>query len=162
VDDLSRFCCPNSLCPDHGVRAGRNFSVCGHHGKGDSIRSLRCRSSGDRSSGRKGTPPSRSPPTREKAAAVLVHVAEGCGVRQSERPTGVRRATVTRYIRKAGGHAVAAHDELVALSPRTTEVRFDEKWSFVARKEAHRGRSDPAERTRRTTGTMSRSTPGTA
>src|SRR4051794_13489804 len=29
--------------------------------------------------------------------------------------------------------------------PRTTEVQFDEKWSYVARKEAHRDRSDPAD-----------------
>jgi IS1 family transposase len=40
---------------------------------------------------------------------------------------------------------VAAHDELVVLSPLTTELQFDEKWSFVAKKEAHRDRSDPAD-----------------
>ena len=28
---------------------------------------------------------------------------------------------------------------------RTTEVQFDEKWSFVAKKEAHCDRSDPAD-----------------
>ena len=58
---------------------------------------------------------------------------------------GVHRDTVTRYTRKAGDHAVAAHDELVALSPPTTEVQFDEKWSFVAKKEEHCDRSDPAD-----------------
>ena len=52
---------------------------------------------------------------------------------------------MTRYTRKAGDHARAAHDELVALSPLTTEVQFDEKWSFVAKKEAHCDRSDPAD-----------------
>jgi LacI family transcriptional regulator len=55
--------------------------------------------------------------TKEKATALLEHVAEGCGVRQTERLVGVHRDTVTRYIRKAGDHAKAAHDELVALSP---------------------------------------------
>ena len=58
---------------------------------------------------------------------------------------GVHRDTVTRYTRKAGDHARAAPDELVALSPRTTEVQFDEKWSFLAKKEAHCDRSDPAD-----------------
>ena len=29
--------------------------------------------------------------------------------------------------------------------PRTTEVQFDEKWAFVAKKEAHCDRSDPAD-----------------
>jgi LacI family transcriptional regulator len=47
----------------------------------------------------------------------LAHIAEGGGVRQTERLVGVHRDTVTRYTRKAGDHAVAAHDELVALSP---------------------------------------------
>ena len=54
---------------------------------------------------------------KEKAIALLEHVADGCGVRQTERLVGVHRDTVTRYIRKAGDHAKSAHDELVALSP---------------------------------------------
>jgi hypothetical protein len=29
MNDLSRFCCLNSDCPDHGVRGGENLSVCG-------------------------------------------------------------------------------------------------------------------------------------
>jgi len=117
VDDLSRFCCLNSDCPDHGVRNGENLSVCGHYGKDNSIRFLRCRSCGGRFSERKGMPLFHSHLTREKAVAVLEHIAEGCGVRQTERLVGVHRDTVTRYTRKAGDHARAAHDELVALSP---------------------------------------------
>jgi transposase-like protein len=117
VDDLSVFCCLNSRCPDHGVRGVGNLSVCRRYGKGDSIRFLRCRSCGDRFSERKGTPLFRSHLAKEKAVAVLGHVAEGCGVRQTEPLVGVHRDTVTRYTRKAGGHARAAHDELVASSP---------------------------------------------
>ncbi len=117
MDDLSRFCCLNSECPDHAIRGGKNLSVCGHYGKDGSIRFLRCCSCGDRFSERKGTPLFRSHLTREKATAVLEHIAEGCGVRQTERLVGVHRDTVTRYTRKAGDHALAAHDELVALSP---------------------------------------------
>ena len=52
-----------------------------------------------------------------QAVAVLEHVAEGCGVRQAQRLVGFHRDTVTRDTRKAGDHARAAHDELVALSP---------------------------------------------
>ncbi len=117
MDDLSRFCCLNSECPDHGLRGGKNLSVCGRYGKGDSIRFLRCRPCGARFSERKGTPLFHSHLTREKATSVLEHIAEGCGVRQTERLVGVDRDTVTRYTRKAGEHAVAAHGELVALSP---------------------------------------------
>jgi transposase-like protein len=117
VDNLSRFCCLNPDCPDHGVRGGENLSVSGRYGKNDSIRFLRCRSCGRRFSERKGTPLFRSHLAKDKATALLEHVAEGCGVRQTERLVGVHRDTVTRYTRKAGDHARAAHDELVALSP---------------------------------------------
>lgn len=118
MDDLSRFCCLNSECPDHGVRGLNNLSVCGHYGKDSPpIRFLRCRSCGARFSERKGTPLFRSHLTRQKATAVLEHIEEGCGVRQTERLVGVHRDTVTRYALKAGGHSKAAHDELVALSP---------------------------------------------
>ena len=117
MDDLSRFCCLNSQCPEHGLRGGDNLSVAARYGKDASIRFLRCRSCGDRFSERKGTPLFRSHLTKEKATAVFEHLKEGCGVRQTERLVGVHRDTVTRYTRKAGGHARATHDELVALSP---------------------------------------------
>ncbi len=113
MDDLSMFCCLNSHCPDHGRRGGENLSVSGQYGKADPpIRFLRCRSCGERFSEPKGPPLFRSHLAKEKATAVLEHLADGCGVRQTE-----RRDTVTRYTRKAGDHAKAAHDELVALSP---------------------------------------------
>jgi transposase-like protein len=117
VDDLSRFCCLNSECPDHGVRDGENLSVCGRYGKDDSIRFLRCRSCGDRFSERKGTPLFHSCLPQEKAVSVLEHLVEGNGVRQTERLVGVHRDTVMRLARLAGGHARGVHDERVALSP---------------------------------------------
>jgi transposase-like protein len=117
MDDLARFCCLNSDCPDHGVRGGENLSVCGHYGKADSIRFLRCRSCGDRFSERKGTPLFHSCLPQEKAVSVLEHLVEGNGVRQTERLTGVHRDTVMRLARLAGGHARGVHDERVALSP---------------------------------------------
>jgi len=118
VDDLSAFCCLNSQFPDHGVHGGENLTVSGQYGKATPpIHFLRCRSCGVRFSERKGTPLFRSHLPKEKAIAVLEHLAEGCGVRQTERLVGVHRDTVTRYTRKAGDHAVAAHDELIALSP---------------------------------------------
>jgi len=52
---------------------------------------------------------------------------------------------VARYSRLAGTHAKAAHDDLVAISPRTTQVQLDKKWSYVGKKEARCDRSDPAD-----------------
>jgi transposase-like protein len=116
-DDLSRFSCLNPDCPLHGQRDVGNLSVRARYGKQRHIRLLHCKACDSRFSERKGTPLFRSHLTREKATDLLAHIAEGCGVRQTERLVGVHRDTVTRYTRKAGDHARAAHDELVALSP---------------------------------------------
>ncbi len=117
MDDLSRFCCLNSDCPDHGKRDAGNLSVPHRYGPDKSRRMLRCRTCKARFSERKGTPlfDARLPPG--EVEAVLEHLAEGCGVRPAGRLCKVNRGTVGRYGRIAGGHAVGVHDELVGLSP---------------------------------------------
>ena len=60
----------------------------------------------------------------------------------------VNRNTVVRYARLAGDHARQLHDELVAFSPETREVQFDEKWSFVFKKQEHCDPDDPADANR--------------
>jgi hypothetical protein len=117
MDDLSRFGCRNSDCPDHGRRDAANLTVTARYGPGKTRRMLRCRTGKARFSERKGTPlfDARLPP--EKVVSVLEHVAEGCGVRQTGRLCRVNPNTVARYSRLAGGHARDLHDELVAVSP---------------------------------------------
>ena len=117
MDDLSRFCCLNSGCPDHGKRGAGNLTVTSRYGPEKSRRMLRCRTCKARFSERKGTPlfDARLPPG--KVESVLEHVAEGCGVRQTGRLCRVAPNTVARYSRIAGAHAEAAHDDLVAVSP---------------------------------------------
>ena len=118
MDDLSRFCCLNSECLEHGKRGAGNLTVSHRYGPGRSKRMLRCRAYKARSSERKGTPLFGSHLPPEKAVSVLHHIAEGDGVRKTGRLVGVNRETVARYGRKAGAHAAALHDELVAVSPR--------------------------------------------
>ena len=118
MDDLSRFCCLNSDCPEHSKRGAGNLTVTHRYGPEKSRRMLRCRTCKARFSERKGTPLFGSHLTREKAVSVLHHIAEGNGVRKTGRLVGVNRETVARYGRKAGAHAAALHDELVAVSPR--------------------------------------------
>ena len=117
MEDLTRFCCLNCDCPDHGKRGAGNLTVTGRYGPGKARRMLRCRTCKARFSQRKGTPPfdARLPP--EKVESVLEHVAEGCGVRQTGRLCRANRNTVGRLSRLAGGHARGLHDELVELSP---------------------------------------------
>ena len=116
TDDLSRFCCQNSDCPSHGQRGAGNLSVCDRFGKANHRLLYRnvCKA---RFSERKGTPlfDARLPP--DKVVSVLAHVAEGVGTRKTARLVGIHPDTVTRYTRRAGGHAHDLHEELVAFSP---------------------------------------------
>ena len=118
MDDLARFCCQNPDCPRYGQRDAGNLSVCARYGKQDQFRLLYCNACKARFSERKGTPLFGSHLTQEKAVSVLHHIAEGNGVRKTGRLVGVSRETVARYGKKAGAHAAALHDELVAVSPQ--------------------------------------------
>jgi hypothetical protein len=112
------------------------------YGPNKTRRMLRCSTCKARFSERKGTPRFDSRLPQERVVAILAHVSEGIGTRQTARLTGAHQDTVTRYIRQAGEHAQQLHDELVAFSPTTTAVQFDEKWSFVGKKEKNRDPED--------------------
>ena len=115
-DDLDRFCCQNPDCPLHGQRGAGNLSVCGHFGKAHH-RLLYCGACKARFSEFKGTPLFNSKLPHETVLAILKHLADGCGIRQTARLVGVSKDTVTRLALLAGRHAKAAHDELVGFSP---------------------------------------------
>jgi len=121
MDDLSRFCCLNSGCPDHGQRGAGNRTVTSRYGPEKSRRMLRCRTCKARFSERQGTPLFDTRRPAAKALAVFRHLADGCGARQTGRLVGVDKDTVVRYGLRAGGHAENLHDELVAFSPADEE-----------------------------------------
>jgi transposase-like protein len=116
-EDLSRFCCQNPDCPDHGQRGAGNLTVCARYGKDHRRRMLYCRTCKARFSERKGTPLFGSQLSPEQALSIFEHLAERNGVRATARLVKVNRNTVVRYSRLAGDHARQLHDDLVALSP---------------------------------------------
>lgn len=116
TDDLALFCCQTAACHLYGQRDAGNLLVIDHFGKGRH-RLLYCRNCKARFSEFKGTPLFNSKLPHDKVLAVLEHLAEGCGVRQTARLVGVNKDTVTRLALLAGQHAEATHDELVAFSP---------------------------------------------
>lgn len=116
MDDLTRFCCQNEACADHGKRGHGNLTVCARYGP-HQRRLLYCRTCKARFSERKGTPLFDSRLPDDKAIALLQHIAEGVGVRKTGRLVGVNKDTVVRYSLRAGEHADQMHDELVAFSP---------------------------------------------
>ncbi len=117
MEDLSRFCCFNPECPDHGKRGCGNIAPRGFYGPGKSRRLLYCKSCQRRFSERRGTPLFHCHLPQDKALAVLEHLQDGCGVRQTSRLVRVHKRTVTRLGRLAGRHASSAHDDLVSFSP---------------------------------------------
>jgi transposase-like protein len=117
MDDLSAFCCQNPQCPEHGKRGLDNLYVRDHYGKDKLRRLLCCHICDSRFSETKGTVLFKSKLPPEKCLSVLEHLSEGCGVRGTARLVKVNRKTVERMAGKAGGHAKALHDELVAFSP---------------------------------------------
>jgi LacI family transcriptional regulator len=118
VDDLSRFCCLNPDCPDYGLRGHGNLSACMRYGNQQQYRLLYCSTCKDRFGERKATPFFDCRLPQDKVLAVLAHLADGCGTRQTARLVGVSKNTVTRLALKAGEHARQLHDELVAFSPQ--------------------------------------------
>ncbi len=117
MKSLEELCCQNSECPKYGRRGRGNLSVCGRIGRKRTIRQIYCSVCKARFSERKGTVLYHAKLPAEKVIAILDHVREGCGVRQTGRLVRVSKNTANRYILLAGGHAKALHDELVALSP---------------------------------------------
>jgi transposase-like protein len=118
MDDLSRFCCQNTECSLYGQRGQGNLTACARYGRNQQYRLLYCCNCKARFSERKATPLFGSRLPRDKLLAVLQHLADGCGVRQTGRLVGVDKDTVVRLSKVAGQHAQQLHDELVAFSPQ--------------------------------------------
>ena len=116
MDDLSVYCCQNPDCPDHGRRGHGNLTVCMRYGR-HQRRLLYCKTCKARFSELKGTPLFAARLPHAKILALLEHLADGCGIRQTARLIGVSKDTVIRYAALAGDHAQDLHDELVAFSP---------------------------------------------
>ena len=114
---LDQLCCQNSACPKYGQRGRGNLSACGWIDRKKTIRQLYCSACKARFSERKGTPLYNAKLPPEKVVAILEHVREGCGVRQTARLVGVSKNTANRFVWLAGDHARNLHDELVAFSP---------------------------------------------
>ncbi len=90
--DLARFCCLNPGCKLYGRRNADNLLVVGHFAK-SAHRLLFCRACRYRFSEFKGTPLFNSKLPHEKVMAILQHLAEGCGTRQTARLVGVNKDT---------------------------------------------------------------------
>jgi transposase-like protein len=125
--------CINKECPDFGKIDNGNLSIRREVGK-NKIKMLRCKTCGKEFSERNGTPLFGLKISPEKIEEVLLHIAEGCGIRATERLTGINRNTVMSISKKVGLHSEKVHNTYVK-DIVAKEVQFDEKWSFVGMKD---------------------------
>lgn len=131
--DVSDLCCVNSECPEAGKRGAGNVRFVRWTGKLGNIRFVRCRACRSEFSERKGTPYFGAQMPMSEIDEIISHLSEGDGIRKTGRLTGHKQDTVARYLKKAGLHAKAFHDEK-AQHLVVPEVQMDEKWSFVGKK----------------------------
>jgi LacI family transcriptional regulator len=162
MDDLSRFCCLYSECPDYGKRGAGNLTVPHRYGPEKSRRMLRCLTCKARFSERKGTPPVRCPASPGDDRIGVGARRRGLWRAADRTALPGRPNTVARYSQIAGEHAKAAHDELVGLfppeRPRSSSMRSGR--SSPRRRRTATGAIRPTT-TRGITGTTSPWTPST-
>ena len=105
------FACPNQLCPYYGISAAEVHAVVsdGRHGKAERIQRWRCQACQTCFSARLHTPLYRLKTPSEQVAVVLSALAEGLDVSAAERVFGLRQATITRWLLRAGAHAQTLH-----------------------------------------------------
>ena len=78
---------------------------------------------------------------KDKQVAVISALAEGSGIRQIERMTGVHRDTIMRLgVRVGQGCAKVLDSKMRGLTCH--QLQFDELWGFIAKKERHRTPND--------------------
>ena len=146
MDDLSRFCCLNSDCPDHGKRGAGNLTVTSRYGP-------------DKAAAHAPLPHLQGPllraqgdaPVRLPAAAGEGRVGPGAhrrGVRRPPDRPALQGEPRHRRPPTAGWPASTPATSTTSWSrfpPGRREVQFDEKWAFVAKKEENCDPDDPAD-----------------
>ena len=145
MDDLSRFCCQNSQCPDFGLRDAGNLTVTGRLGQVPAV-SLApllhpprpvLRTQGYPAGPRPLCLRTRSSRSSNTSTRAVVSSRRCPWSRSIPIPSATTAAPPCACPR-------TAHDEnSVAHSPQTRELQMDEKWSFVAKKEKNCDEDDP-------------------
>jgi IS1 family transposase/transposase-like protein len=133
--NLESLCCINEECKEYGIKGRGNLTIRKTYGR-DKIRYLRCSKCGSEFSERKGTALLNSKIAESKAVAILAHLDSRCGVVATAQLVKVAKETVSRFNKVTGKVFEKLHDNLVQ-DIRPKALQFDEKWSFVGKKQKH-------------------------
>jgi IS1 family transposase len=105
------FACPNQQCPYFGIRDDRIHALVGDgkHGHAERIQTFRCQACRTTFTSRRNTPLYRLKTPSHQVAMVLTALAEGLDPSAAERVFGLRQATITTWLSRAGEHAQTLH-----------------------------------------------------
>jgi IS1 family transposase/transposase-like protein len=142
---IENLCCLNPECKQYGQRGQNNLMLRKTYGA-DRIRYLRCHSCGEEFSERKGTALFNCKIGEARAVSIIEHLDSGCGHNATARLVHVSKDAVRRLTRLDGRISRQLHDRLVGAL-RLRAVQFDEKWSYVGKKQAHLTVEDDPEET---------------
>ena len=132
---LENLCCLNAQCKTYGQRGQANLRVRKVYGA-DRIRYLRCGCCGEEFSERKGTALFNGKIGEAQAVSVLEHLDSSCGLNATARLVGGSKDAVGRLLRVGGRISYQLHDRLVR-DVQPVALQFDEKWSYVGKKQRH-------------------------
>lgn len=135
-EDLSQFFCPNKDCRDYGLRNQGNIRKRAIYGK-ERRRLLVCSTCKKRFAETRCTVFFGTKYSRETIRQILLHVAEGVGVRATARLLGLSKDAVNRIILIAGEHCARVLQNLLT-DLNVTEVQLDELWVFIKKNKARR------------------------
>ena len=133
--DVDSLWCMNEACKYFQKSGLGNLVIRKIYGH-DRIRYLRCRHCGREFSERRGSALFNTKITEDKAVSVMDHLNEGCGVKSTAKLVHVSKDAVRRLIEVTGKTSKEIHDKRVR-HVRVRALQFDEKWSFIRKKQAH-------------------------
>jgi transposase-like protein/IS1 family transposase len=133
--DIDSLCCINKKCkyfqkPEPGRLYVRKTYGC------DNIRYLRCTHCSKEFSERRGSALFNTKISENRAFNVIDHIRQGCGFRATVSLTGVSKEAVSRLMLVTGESSERLHDKKVRKI-RAVALEFDEKWSYVGKKQRH-------------------------
>ena len=135
-EDLSQFFCPNKDCRPYELRNQGNIRKRAIYGK-ERRRLLVCSTCKKRFAETRCTVFFGTKYSRETIRQILLHVAEGVGVRATARLLGLSKDAVNRIILVAGEHCARVTQNLLT-DLNLTEVQLDELWVFIKKNKARR------------------------
>ncbi len=106
------FACPNRACRYSGISDADIHALVGDgvRGQAERIQRFRCQACGRTFSARIHTPLYRLKTPSQRVALVLSALAEGLDLSAAERVFGIRHATITSWLLRAGAHAQTLHE----------------------------------------------------